>query len=424
MIKKQHILLLSILVLINCFVTFYTFNKIPQNIAYDEILLGKLALSLGKQPYTLFTSFADGHATPYFYTMLLSFKLFGVNNFALRLPAALSGFFGVLIFYGIAKIIFKDKRVFFLPISFIASILFTCLRWRINFVRFSFEMSYLLLVELLSSYFLLRYFQKQKALFLILSGVFAGPAFHSYQPGRIFFLVPLIYLIMRKVDLKHMLSYLSSFLVVALPLVVFLMMNPGNDGRVNQLNYLQDFSLSIPQKAGYLSTNIVKTVSMFFYKGDANGRHNFPYKSAINPLWGLLFIGGLVETIWNSRKENTYKLYFFIYFLIALIPTLLTLPYENPHMLRTYTVIPSVIIFMGDSFLNIQKYKFRKVLSVVLLFISLVGCIYEFRTYFVYQARVMRNSFEVACPLEKVIYRNTKSLGDLPKECRIQKNLF
>jgi len=146
MIKKQHILLLSILVLINCFVTFYTFNKIPQNIAYDEILLGKLALSLGKQPYTLFTSFADGHATPYFYTMLLSFKLFGVNNFALRLPAALSGFFGVLIFYGIAKIIFKDKRVFFLPISFIASILFTCLRWRINFVRFSFEMSYLLLV--------------------------------------------------------------------------------------------------------------------------------------------------------------------------------------------------------------------------------------------------------------------------------------
>lgn len=424
MIKKQHILLLSILVLINCFVTFYAFNKIPQNIAYDEILLGKLALSLGKQPYTLFTSFADGHATPYFYTMLLSFILFGVNNFALRLPAALSGFLGVLVFYGIAKIIFKDKRIFFLPISFIASILFTCLRWRINFVRFSFEMPYLLLVELLSSYFLFRYFQKPKALFLILSGVLAGLAFHSYQPGRIFFLVPLIYLIIRKLNLKQLGIYMSSFLVVALPLVVYLMMNPGSDGRVNQLNYLQNSSLSVPQKVSYLSTNIVKTVSMFFYKGDANGRHNFPYKAALNPLLGLLFIGGIVLVLKNIRGKQNYESYFMLYFLIALIPALLTIPSENPHMLRTYTVLPAVVFAIGSTLIYIQKIKYGKIISLVIVALIGVGCIYELRTYFIYQSRVMRNSFEVVCPIEKVIYRNTKNLGDLPIECRIQKNLF
>lgn len=414
----------GILFFVNLFVTFYAFNRIPQNIAYDEILLAKLALSLGKHSYTLFTAFADGHATPYFYIMLTSFKLFEVNNFALRFPSALSGFLGAFVFYAIAKLVFKNKRVSFLPISFIVGIIFTCLRWRINFVRFSFEMPYLLLIELLSTYYMFRYIDISKTKFLVFSGIFAGLAFHSYQPGRIFFLVPLIYLIMKKLNLKQLGVYLSSFLVTALPLVIYLMMNQGSDGRVNQLNYLQNSSFSISQKVSYLSTNIIKTASMFFYKGDANGRHNFPYKPAINPLWGLLFVGGLGGMIWNRKKENAYTLYFFIYFLIALTPALLTLPFENPHMLRTYTAIPSVIIFMGSCLICVQKFKFWKILNVLLLFISLVGCIYELRTYFVYQARVMRNSFEVTCPIEKVIYRDTKSLGDLPKECRIHKNLF
>lgn len=421
MFKKS---LFFILFLLNYAVTFYAFNTIPQNIAYDEILLGKLALSLDKHPYTIFTSFADGHATPYFYIMLASFKLFGINNFALRLPSALSGFLGTLVFYAIAKLVFKDKRISFLPVSFVVGIIFTCLRWRINFVRFSFEMPYLLLLELLSTYFIFRHIENKKTTFLILSGIFAGLAFHSYQPGRIFFVVPLIYLLFHKINIKQIISYMFSFLVVAMPLMIFLILNPHSDGRVNQLNVIQNSKISIQQKVQYITTNVIKTGSMFFYKGDANGRHNFPYKPAINPILGLLFVCGLAITIWNIRKKNTYELYFFIYLLIALIPALLTIPSENPHMLRTYTAIPSIIIFMGSSIIVKQKFKYKNLVSIIVLGAVLVGSLYELRTYFVYQSRVMRNSFEVTCPIEKVIYRNTKNVGDLPMECRIQKNLF
>lgn len=430
----SDLILFCIVFLVNFGVTFYAFNRIPQNIAYDEILLGKLALSLDKNPYTIFTSFADGHAIPYFYTMLLSFKTFGVNNFALRLPAALFGFLGSLIFYAIAKRVFKEKKISFLPISFIVAIIFVCLRWRINFVRFSFEMPYLLLIELLSTYYIFRCiplrqgFEGQvdisKTKFLVFSGIFAGLAFHSYQPGRIFFLVPLLYLVIRKANLKHMVSYLSSFLVVALPLVVFLMMNPGSDGRVNQLNYLQNSSLSIPQKVSYFSTNIVKTASMFFYKGDANGRHNFPFKPALNPLFGLLFACGVAMTIWNVRKKDSHDLFFIVYFIVSLIPALLTLPSENPHMLRTYTAIPSIIIFIGLLLTTLTKWRQNYLFHTFILLMVFGGCVYDLRTYFIYQLRVMRNSFEVTCPIQQVIYRNTKTLGDLPIECRIQKNLF
>jgi len=217
---------------------------------------------------------------------------------------------------------------------------------------------------------------------------------------------------------------LSSFLVVALPLVVFLMINPGSDGRVNQLNYLQNSSLSVPQKVSYFSTNIVKTVSMFFYRGDANGRHNFPYKAALNPLLGLLFISGIVLVLKNIRNKQDYGSYFALYFLIALIPALLTIPSENPHMLRTYTVVPAIVFAIGSILVFLQKIKYGKIISLVIVAIIGVGCIYELRTYFIYQSRVMRNSLEVVCPIEKVVYRNTKNLGDLPMECRIQKNLF
>ncbi len=418
------IILFCIVFLVNFGVTFYAFNKIPQNIAYDEILFGKLALSLDKQPYTLFTSFADGHATPYFYIMLASFKLFGINNFALRLPAALSGFIGVFVFYGIAKLVFKDKRLYFLPISFIVGILFTCLRWRINFVRFSFEMPYLLLIELLSTYYMFRFIDISKTKFLVFSGIFAGLAFHSYQPGRIFFLAPLVYLIYRQVNIKHLLSYIASFALIALPLMVYLFMNPGSDGRVNDLNYMQNTSLSVSQKANYLVSNVGKTIGMFFYKGDANGRHNFPYKSALNPLLGVLFMLGSVITFWNLKRKPNHDFFFIVYFIISLIPALLTIPSENPHMLRTYTVIPSVVIFIGGLYSIFKNSKHHRFMTLLITLIIFAGCLYDIRTYFVFQSRVMRNSFEVVCPIQKVVFRDTKTLGDLPIECRIQKNLF
>ena len=418
----SSVIFFIIIVVTSFAVTFYAFNRIPQNIAYDEVLLAKLALSLDKQPYTLFTSYADGHATPYFYILLMSFKLFGVNNFALRFPSALSGFIGVVVFYEIAKIIFKDKRIFFLPISFIAGILFACLRWRINFIRFSFEMPYLLLVELLSTFFIFRFFEKRKIYNLILSGIFAGIAFHSYQPGRIFFVVPLVYLLFHKSTIKQFISFFIPLCAIVSPLLFFLFVNPTIDTRVNQLSFMQNQKIPIQQKVQYITTNIMKTGLMFFYKGDANGRHNFPYKPAINPLLGVVFICGLLLSIKYVKNKNHYVLHFFLYFLIALIPSLLTLPSENPHMLRTYTVIPSVVFFMGGSLFFMGKS--RKIISLVLLISIFIGCLYELRTYFVYQARVMRNSFEVVCPIEKVVYRNTKNLGDLPIKCRIQKNLF
>ncbi len=419
---KKNIFFLGIITICNLFVTFYAWNSVPHNLAYDEILLAKLALSLGRQAYTPFSTLADGHATPYFYLLLSSFKLFGITNTALRLPSALCGFIGVFVFYGICKLIFKKKDLFFLPLSFVVTLIFTFLRWRITFIRFSFEMPYLLLLELLSTYFLFLHKEKKQPFLLVLSGVFAGLAFNSYQPGRIFFLVPLIFLFIQKERIKNILYFIIPFMIFIIPLSAYIVTHAGSDSRVDQLGYLTKNTISISTKFQYGVSNITKTALMFVYRGDANGRHNFPYKAALNPILSILLLGGFF--IFMFKKRNPYDRYFFVYFCIALIPALLTLPGENPHMLRTYTVIVPAVYFVGTVLRWLEEIKLKTIFAFLVLGLLCFSSFYELRTYFYYQARVTRNSFEVTCSLDKVVLHSTSSLGDLPKECRVGKNLF
>jgi predicted membrane-bound mannosyltransferase len=89
---KKAILWVIILGLISAGVIFYKFNQIPSHLDLDEAEFARLAISLYKEPLTIFSPYATGHATPYFYLILASFLTFGLNTFALRLPSALFGF--------------------------------------------------------------------------------------------------------------------------------------------------------------------------------------------------------------------------------------------------------------------------------------------------------------------------------------------
>lgn len=160
---------------------------------------------------------------------------------------------------------------------------------------------------------------------------------------------------------------------------------------------------------------------MFNFQGDMNGRHNFPGKPALNPILGVLFVWGFILALKNfSSFANKFMV---SYFLLAFIPALLTIPKDNPSMLRTFTVLPSVFYFVSISVASlIQRAKKYKRLSVFMVLFFLIGSsLYEMRTYFIYQSRVFRNAFEIKCPLDKVIKFKIK---EIPKKCRVQKNEF
>jgi len=161
---------------------------------------------------------------------------------------------------------------------------------------------------------------------------------------------------------------------------------------------------------------------MFNLKGDMNGRHNYPGKPALNPILGILFLGGLITAL--RKYSQFYNQYFLLYFFLSLILSIIGRTQDNPNMLRTFTAIPAVVYFIGQAYLLLWQLKTYLKKEFVIGFIAIlfiVSTVYEIRTYFVFQSRVFRNSFEVLCSLQEVIKYDTKKI---PLPCRVSKNLF
>lgn len=385
---------------ISVFLILYRFVDIPKYLAFDEVEFTKLALSLDNKQYVPYSQLATGHSTLYFYILLFSLKIFGINTFALRFPAAIFGILSVIFFYLIIKRVFaKQSLTFFV----LCSIILLSSRWFLNFARFSFEVTFLLFLELTSIYFLLKANENLKAkissFYIINSGIFAGLAFLSYTPGRIFFLLPLLFITLETLQtlkLYKLVYFLIPFIIIITPLTSYLLIN--KDTRVDQQFFLKNHEMPIQEKLNGLWSNVSSTTLMFFIKGDMNGRHNYPGKSALNPIIGTLFIIGLIISIKNFKKS--YNKLFLFYFLLSIIPALMTYPWENPNMLRTYTVLPSVIYFVGQGLMLFPRRRESILIITVLIFFS---CIYELRTYFKYQSAVFYQSFQIKLPLEKAI---------------------
>jgi len=404
-----------IIILMALGVVGYRFMEVPRNTTFDEIEFAKLAINLGTVPYTPYSFLATGHATLYFYLLLLSFKLFGISLLALRIPAAVFGVLNPVLFYAIFKRAFPKDAV--LPL--LLTLLFTTTRWYFNFARFGFEATFLLFLELLSLYCMVRFISRKEGdktakengwKWRVLSGIAAVLAYNSYQPGRIFAVIPLMLFMLHTVrnfsiqSAKQALRLLSPFLipffVLILPLTIYLSIH--KDTRFYQQFYPDNHEMTLQEKGEFFVRNLKSTSGIFNVRGDVNGRHNYPNKPALNPITGALFVAGLILCVFDLK--NKYSTVFFIWFLISLAPTLVTYPWENPNMLRTFTAIPGVIYFSGIvvarllAFAGTKQRKALALAAVAVLFAA--SGAYELRTYFVHQAAVFEEAFEAGGDLQ------------------------
>ena len=440
--KFKNFLIIFLLVIISATLIFFKFNSIPKYLAYDEVEFTKLALSLDNKPYIPYSNLATGHSTLYFYIILFSLKIFGLTTFALRLPAAIFGTLSLLIFYMIFLLSFRalarnlatkgstihaslDFSVtLFLRndnwMAFLFTFIFLSSHWFLNFSRFAFEATFLLFLELVSIYYLLLYIRVKSSTkvhswsVLAFSGLFAGLAFNSYTPGRIFFVLPLSFLFISVIPLiqnskiklmKILLCFLVPFIITVTPLTISFLTN--KDTRIDQLFFWRNHEMTISQKISGTLQNVSTISQMFFIKGDMNGKHNYPGKPALNPILGVLFFAGLLITL--KDYKNFYNQLFLLYFAISIFPSLAIYPWENPSMLRTFTVLPSAIYFIAVSIYNIftiGKKLIKKELYLfgIILVVFLLSSAYELRTYFKYQSAVFTQAFEIRLPLEKAIH--------------------
>ncbi|QQS44074.1 glycosyltransferase family 39 protein [Candidatus Roizmanbacteria bacterium] len=406
----SNIVLPITLLIISAGIVFYQFPSLPQNIALDEVEFIKLARSLENAPYAPYSQLATGHATLYFYMLLASIRMFGETVFAVRFPSALFGVIDVLLLYGIFKLVFEERKK--LPetvrtlMPFFLAFTFITMRWYFNFARFGFEASTVLFFELAGIYSLFL-FRKTKSLWYVFwTGIAAGLAYNSYTPGRIFFILPLIFLIWEYGSLKQIrrnfdkpvLLFIIPFLLLIIPLNLYFTQH--DDNRIYELFYLQNEQLSLQEKATYTWQNVTSLTGMFFVKGDMNGRHNYPGKPMLNPIQGILLVGGIIVSLYNWKKYHNS--FFLLYFVLGMLPPMMTYPWENPNALRSVTVLPSVVYFIGQALVYITRFPLPKKWILLGIFVLLsFSAIYELRTYFVFQKLVFPEAFELNTNLIK-----------------------
>jgi hypothetical protein len=192
-----------------------------------------------------------------------------------------------------------------------------------------------------------------------------------------------------------------------LPLISYL--GTHIDPRLNQQFYFQNPRVSLRQKMKYFKDGAVSTALMFVNRGDFNGRHNYPGKAAINPLLAFFFIVGVCIALKNCR--HTSHQFFLLYFFIGLVPTLFSYPHENPHMLRTFGVIPSVLYFfsvgVGSVISRIVRLPLgRYAMAVMVAYIIFLSSFLEVKTYFIFQRFVAMEAFEVGGELQQLVKQN------------------
>jgi len=317
----------------------YKISEIPASVYWDEASIGYNAYSVlttGKDEWgeTLplhFRAFGEFKLPVYIYFVVVSQFVFGMNTFALRLPAVLFGLLSIVGLYLLVLKLTKQKTI-----ALFSSFLFSITPWFFIFSRTGYEAVAGLALFIWAIYFLLLSFEKKW--YLLLSTILFVGSFYSYNSFRI--LSPLILGFVFVFN-----TYKKQFAVAIVAAIILLTsMVP-----LYKL-YKQDSGLSRLQAVGSSAvvSNYFKNFSLsyLFISGDTNPRSQFPNQSQLYLIDAVFLVLGLIYIV---RSKNP-KLYLILgLLLLAPIPAAITK--ENPHALRSILMSPllSIISAIGIS---------------------------------------------------------------------------
>ncbi|MBI2042601.1 MAG: glycosyltransferase family 39 protein [Candidatus Nealsonbacteria bacterium] len=364
--NKRTILLLLAIIAIAGFFRLWQLGTIPPGVYPDEAMNANDALT---SPGKLFYPDNNGREGLFINLIALSFSVFGVSIWSLKIISAIAGILTVAGLYLLAKEMFWDKREaeaiallssFFLAISF----------WHVNFSRISFRAILVPLVMTFAFYFLLKGFRTEKIKNFIFGGLIFGLGFHTYISFRLaILLLPVLFLsyFNKQKFFAGSAVFLIFIFLAALPMGVYFLQNPeflfsrtGGVSVFSQDNPVLEFIKSFAAHA-----------AMFNFQGDGNWRHNFADSPQLFWPVGILFLVGVAISI-RKMASSTAPLLLLAWLFVMLLPGALT--YEGiPHALRTIGAIPPAYILAGFGGWRAYQFASEKVGNKKLLF---VGCLF------------------------------------------------
>lgn len=448
MTEKLFIKIFLLIILVASFLRLSNLGSIPVSLYWDEAAMLVDAKTVAETGYDMhgnawyqlmYPSYGDYKLPIYIWLASFSVKLFGVGEWALRLPSVLAGI-GTVISSGlIARFLFKNsKKTDPKLIQLLTMTVVTFSPWSIMFSRTAFEghlaqflvsLSILTLMWIHSTVTPSLQFGKetpQTVLKLLAVALFGVLATYTYFSVRfvwpvIFIAVQLFYLL-KFVSIKtktgaliknFILSSaipLAFFFVLLIPMIKSPLYKESNTFRYSTSSVLNNFdypviSNGLRELAGNDTVDrfffhrhllLIKelainysdhfSLSYLFINGDSNLRHGTTTHGLFLLILLPIFIYGIFKLFLYNKRALAVL---FIWWIIALLPA--SAPETTPHALRSLNgLVPlSIIIGYGlANFINFSLIRSKNIkFKIILVSFSLLALfnIGHFINHYFYQ---------------------------------------
>jgi len=398
--NRRNKLLLGLILIIFLVTRLVNITKNPPSLYWDEASIGYNAYSVletGKDEWgeflpLHFRAFGEFKLPVYIYSVVLTTKIFGVGELAIRLPAVIYTFGSLILVCLLAEYLFKDDLI-----SLFSVFILSVTPWLFILSRVGYEATAGLFFYLLTIYLLLLYLDKSLkkkigVFLMLLRGGFVGLAFilsiYSYNSFRL--LSPLTFvLILFFFFLKERKNFLKRLQFLVFPLLlIFISFIPiyklyRFDAGASRL---QAISLQGTRKEKVIqfSKNYLSHFSydFLFRSGDENLRSQMPGFGQLY-IVSLPFI--LLGLYYVLRERKLESLLLLILILMAPFPA--TITKESPHAMRVISMAPFMSILISLGLLQLLNFVKRQktivIASIVIIYFVSFG-FYLFKFFYKY----------------------------------------
>ena len=377
-------------------------TAVPTGVHYDEAAYGLNAGDIGlRGDRPIFIPAFTGREPLYLYLAGGMARALGNTLFALRLTSAFAGLLTVAATYWLGREMLADRRL-----ALLAAALLAVSFWHVLFSRLGFRVISQPLLQALAVAALFRGLRGGRWAWLWVAGLLIGLTAYTYLAARLFpvllglALLPLLVAPIgrggfetrpyngRTVRWKQLLFVALVAFLTALPLLAYFYFNPDAFWvRIGQV---------APGAEGLtLTESIVRSLGMFFLRGDPYLRFNLPGRPLFDFVTGGLLLVGWGFCLWRYRRfpydwQRAAVLLLLLAPLIMLLPTALAVNEIVPSNLRALGLIPFIfflpaiglITLLRDVERRFDRPPLSRAVSVTVLFILLVGGIVTQHRYF------------------------------------------
>lgn len=388
---KRYKLLILIL-LVASILRLWNLESFPPHLRNDEAALGYNAYSIlntGRDEHgeflpLIFKSFGDWKMGLYVYLTIPFIVVFGLSEWSVKLPSAISGILAVWLIYLVTMGLFKKKST-----AVLSAFLLSVSPIFVPFSRGAWEVNLTFSLTLAGIYFFLRALKTHA--FLVVSAIFFGLTLISSHGAK--FSTPVIMGLLvitffkdfRRINFKHV--YSAGFIILLFLIPVIFSFAQGKVSRLTTLSIFSYPSGSGLDLVDYFAKGILSrwmslySLKTLVIKGDLNPQHGAPDTGPFLLIDAIFLLFGFIKVM---RTGFTKQMLLILSTLFLLgLPSALTIEKANFERVPTL-FIPLLLIEAFGVVVFWEKFRKKRWFFGLLAALYIGNYFYFLDQYFVH----------------------------------------